>query len=75
MPNSIQVLEKKVRLYKRGKSSYWQAEYKLPNGSRERASTGTADEAKAKEKMQRELAQQQAMHKEKDAMRKAFDGQ
>lgn len=50
MPNSISVIDKKVRLYKRGRSNFWQAEIKLQNGKRERFSTGTPDENEAKEK-------------------------
>ena len=50
MPDSISVIDKKVRLYKRSRSNFWQAEIKLPNGSRERFSTGTDDEEVAKEK-------------------------
>lgn len=50
MRDSISVLDKKVNLYKRGKSSYWQAAIKLKNGKWERFSTGTDEEAAAKEK-------------------------
>lgn len=50
MRDSISVIDKKVRLYKRSRSNYWQAEIKLPNGSRERFSTGTEDELEAAEK-------------------------
>lgn len=49
MPNSVSVIDKKVRLYKRNRSNYWQAEIKLPNGKRERFSTGTSDNEEAKE--------------------------
>ena len=50
MRDSISVLDKKVNLYKRGKSSYWQAAIKLQNGKWERFSTGTDDTEAAKEK-------------------------
>lgn len=50
MSESISVIDKKVRLYKRNRSNYWQAEIKLPNGKRERFSTGTDDEKEAAEK-------------------------
>ncbi len=49
MSNSVSVIDKKVRLYKRNRSNYWQAEIKLPNGKRERFSTGTSDDEEAKE--------------------------
>ncbi|GJM05826.1 MAG: site-specific recombinase phage integrase family protein [marine bacterium B5-7] len=49
MREAISVLEKKVNLYKRGRSNNWQAAIKLKNGKWERFSTGTDDEAKAKE--------------------------
>ena len=50
MRDSISILDKKVNLYKRGKSSYWQAAIKLKNGKWERFSTGTDDIEAAKEK-------------------------
>ena len=50
MRDSISVLDKKVNLYKRGKSSYWQAAIKLKNRKWERFSTGTDDVEAAKEK-------------------------
>ena len=50
MSNSISVIDKKIRLYKRSRSNFWQAEIKLPNGSRERFSTGTDDDEEAAEK-------------------------
>ena len=50
MREAISVLDKKVNLYKRGRSNKWQAAIKLKNGKWERFSTGTDDEAQAKEK-------------------------
>jgi len=50
VPKSISVIDKKVKLYKRSRSNVWQTEIKLQNGKRERFSTGTEDEAEAKEK-------------------------
>ena len=50
MREAISVLDKKVNLYKRGRSNKWQAAIKLKNGKWERFSTGTDDEAEAKEK-------------------------
>lgn len=50
MRDSISVLDKKVSLYKRGRSTYWQAAIKLKNGKWERFSTGTEDEAEARDK-------------------------
>lgn len=50
MRESISVLDKKVNIYKRGRSSKWQAAIKLKNGKWERFSTGTDDEAEAREK-------------------------
>lgn len=49
MREAISVLDKKVNLYKRGRSNKWQASIKLNNGKWERFSTGTDDEAKARE--------------------------
>jgi integrase len=49
MREAISVLDKKVNLYKRGRSNNWQANIKLKNGKWERFSTGTDDEAKARE--------------------------
>lgn len=50
MRDSISVLDKKVNLYKRGRSNNWQAAIKLKNGKWERFSTGTNDETEAREK-------------------------
>lgn len=50
MRDSISVLDKKVNIYKRGRSSKWQAAIKLNNGKWERFTTGTEDESEAKEK-------------------------
>ena len=50
MREAISVLDKKVNLYKRGRSNNWQAAIKLKNGKWERFSTGTDDEAEAREK-------------------------
>jgi len=50
MRESISVLDKKVNIYKRGRSSKWQASIKLKNGKWERFSTGTDNEAEAREK-------------------------
>ena len=50
MRDSISVLDKKVNIYKRGRSSKWQAAIKLKNGKWERFSTGTDDESEAREK-------------------------
>lgn len=50
MRDSISVLDKKVSLYKRGRSNRWQAAIKLKNGKWERFSTGTEDEAEARDK-------------------------
>ncbi len=49
MREAISVIDKKVKLYKRSRSNYWQAAIKLKNGKWERFSTGTEDE-EAKEK-------------------------
>ena len=49
VPESISVIAKKVKLYKRSRSNVWQTEIKLKNGKRERFSTGTEDENEAKE--------------------------
>lgn len=49
MREAISVLDKKVNLYKRGRSNKWQAAIKLKNGKWERFSTGTDNEAEAKE--------------------------
>lgn len=49
MREAISVLDEKVNLYKRGRSKNWQAAIKLKNGKWERFSTGTDDEAVAKE--------------------------
>lgn len=50
MRESISVLDKKVNIYKRGRSSKWQAAIKLNNGKWERFSTNTDDEAEARDK-------------------------
>ena len=50
MREAISVFDKKVNLYKRGRSNNWQAAIKLKNGKWERFSTGTDDEAEASEK-------------------------
>ena len=49
MRDSIDLIDKKVKLYKHSRSNYWQAIIKLQKGERERFSTGTADEAEARE--------------------------
>ena len=50
MRDTISVIDKKVNLYKRPRSNYWQAAIKLKNGKWERFSTGTEDEEAAAEK-------------------------
>ena len=50
MQDSISVIDKKVNLYKRARSNYWQAAIKLKSGKWERFSTGTDDENEAAEK-------------------------
>lgn len=50
MRDTIAVIDKKVNLYKRGRSSYWQAAIKLKSGKWERFSTGTDNEAEARDK-------------------------
>ena len=50
MRDTISVIDKKVNLYMRPRSNYWQAAIKLKNGKWERFSTGTTDEEEAAEK-------------------------
>lgn len=46
--SEITVLSKRVHVYKRERSSFWQMRYRLPNGEWERLSTKTADLDEAK---------------------------
>lgn len=49
MPQCISLLPNKVAIYQRANSGRWQARIKLKTGKWERYSTGTADEAEARE--------------------------